>query len=117
MGVSGNSSNELLGRFENEITARNKYGEIAIVISIGLNDSRAKGDTNFSDTTKYLENLHDLLKQSRTYSQKILFVGLTACVNERSNPVAWGNTGYTNGRIQEFNDVLCNFCKQNNVPL
>lgn len=115
LGVSGNSSGDVLARFEGETEAR-ATEELAFVIAVGVNDARIKAGVNYSDTNLYRQNLGEILKLAKQYSNKVLFVGLTPCVEERSNPVSWGNTGYTNNRIKEFDDTLRKFCKENQVP-
>lgn len=112
LGVSGDSSDDVLARFENETKVRAKE-ELAIVIAIGVNDARTKAGVNYSDTNRYKQNLSEILRLAKQYTSKVLFVGLTPCVEERSNPVSWGDTGYTNNRIKEFDDTLRSFCKEN----
>jgi lysophospholipase L1-like esterase len=115
LGVSADASDNLLERFNNEAKARNR-DELAIVFDIGCNDARTKEGKNYTEVETYTGNLAKLLKQAQTYTKKILFVGLTPCVEERSNPVSWSNTGYTNARNQLFDKALQGFCKENDVP-
>lgn len=115
LGVSGDSTNDLLARFDNEAKVR-ANDELAFVFAIGVNDSRTKDRVNYSDTGQYKANLHALVDLAKKYSSKMLFVGLTPCVQERTNPVVWGNTCYTNARICEFDAALRQFCIENSVP-
>lgn len=115
LGVSGNSSDDVLARFENETKAR-ATEELAIVVAIGVNDARTKAGVNYSDSIRYRQNLSEILRLAKQYSSRILFVGLTPCVEARSNPVSWGDTGYTNERIKEFDDTLREFCQESKVP-
>ena len=115
LGLSGDSSDDVLARFESETKTR-ATEELAFVIAIGVNDARTKAGVNYSDARRYKQNLGEILKLAKQYSNKILFVGLTPCVEERSNPVSWGNTGYTNGRIREFDNALREFCQESQVP-
>lgn len=114
LGVSGNSSDDVLARFGNETKVRANE-ELAFIFAIGVNDARTKAGVNFSDVERYRKNLSEILSQARRYSGRILFVGLTPCVEARSNPVSWGDTGYTNARIKAFDDALKEFCEQNSV--
>jgi len=116
LGVSGDSSDDVLARLNSETKARNRYGELSIIFAIGFNDSRTKAGKNFSDTNRYAKNLEELVKIARSFTNKILFVGLTPCAEERSNPVAWENTGYTNKRIWAFETALRTFCNDNDLP-
>jgi lysophospholipase L1-like esterase len=115
LGVSGDSSDDVLARFETETTVR-ATENLAFVVAIGVNDSRTKAGANFSDTNRYEQNLRDIVTTAKQYSNKILFVGLTPCVEERSNPVSWGDTGYTNSRIKEFDETLRHLCEEEQVP-
>ncbi|HMS50057.1 MAG TPA: GDSL-type esterase/lipase family protein [Candidatus Saccharibacteria bacterium] len=115
MGVSGDSSDDVLARFNNETKVR-ANDELAFVFAIGVNDARTKAGINYSDTNRYKQNLVEILKAANKHSNKVLFVGLTPCVQERSNPVSWGDSGYTNGRIKEFDDTLRQFCEDVQVP-
>jgi lysophospholipase L1-like esterase len=114
MGVSGNSSDDVLVRFDNETKVRANE-ELAFVFAIGVNDARTKAGVNFSDIERYCKNLSEIVSQARRYSDRILFVGLTPCVEARSNPVSWGDTGYTNARIEAFDSTLKEFCEQNSI--
>lgn len=42
-------------------------------------------------------------------------MGLTPCVEERTNPVAWNTTRYKNSRIKQFDKALQDFCDQQNA--
>ena len=116
LGISADSSDDVVARFKAETDARNNSDELAFVISIGVNDSRTKAGKDFSDTERYLSNLNKIHEMAKEYSDKILFVGLTPCVEERSNPVSWGDTGYTNERLKSFDDTLQKFCEDNELP-
>lgn len=115
LGVSGNSSDDVLARLEDETKVRDTE-ELAFVFAIGVNDARTKAGANYSDTNRYKQNLINIVELAKQYSNKILFVGLTPCVEERSDPVSWGDTGYTNTRIKEFDDTLRQFCEDNQIP-
>lgn len=113
LGISGNSSRDIVERFEAETKARCQDEELGFIFAVGLNDSRTKSGVNFSEPEEYKSNLEKLLVMASRYSNKIVFVGLTPCVEERSNPVSWSDTGYTNDRIRMFNQVLKDFCHDN----
>lgn len=95
LGVSGDSSDDVLRRFRNEAQVRYSE-EIAIAFAVGVNDSRTKAGKPYATTEQYGANLEKLAKQAREFTDKILFIGLTPCEEEITNPVPWGNTGYTN---------------------
>ena len=103
LGISGNVSDEVLERIEDETRVRINNQDIAIVIAVGVNDSRIKPSGNVSSPEKYVDNLGKIAEVAQKFTDRLLFVGLTPCVDERTNPVAWSNTSYTNERIKIFN--------------
>lgn len=113
LGVSGDSSDDILARFENEVKARKNNESLAIVIAVGVNDSRTKAGVEFSNTKRYHDNLQQIWQAARQFTDKVLFVGLTPCVESRTTPVSWGDTGYTNDRILTFDKTLRDFCESN----
>ena len=72
LGVSGNSSDDVLARFDSETKVR-ATEELAFVIAIGVNDARTKAGVDYSDTNRYRQNLSEILKLANQYSSKILF--------------------------------------------
>lgn len=118
LGVDGDSSSDVLARFNKDMDYHANADEpMAIVFSVGFNDTRTKSGISFSSQERYEQNLAELLKRAKKYSDKILFVELTPCNESHSNPVEWGDTGYTNTRIKQFNATLRKFCEQNGVNL
>ena len=115
LGIAGDNSQDLLKRIDNEIIARSRNDELAIVIAIGFNDSRVKSGVNFSSPEEYINNLAEISTIVRKYTDKILFVGLTPCIESRTNPVAWGPTSYNNNRIRIFNNALQGYCNLNKI--
>ena len=115
LGVSGDSSSDILMRFEHEVKARASE-ELAIIISVGVNDSRIEAGTPYSDTLAYAQNLDLILKLAKQYSTKIIFIGLTPCVDARTNPVAWGDIRYSNERLKNFDGTLSEFCMSMDMP-
>lgn len=105
LGVSADTTDELLQRFEPEAAARRRP-DMAIVFAIGTNDSRIDGDTPYATPERFAANLEELARQARRYSQHIFFVGLQPCDEVRTTPVSWKEVTYTNERLQVFDAVL-----------
>lgn len=114
-GIAGNSSNDILTRFETETNSNtNIRDQIIFIFAIGINDARIDIDpeVNAYNAKSYAENLAEILKRAKRRSDKIMFVGLSPCAElntDTSDPV------WTNDRIKEFNNILREFCVQNNV--
>lgn len=116
LGVSADTTNELLARFEHETTARRRP-ELAFVFAIGTNDSRIDGKTPFSTPEQYAANLETLIAQAKQFvdDSRILFVGLQPCDETRTAPVSWRDVTYTNERLQLFDKILQEVCAEQNV--
>lgn len=119
LGVSGNTTKDLLRRLENETLARAYPGEaVAFVIAIGTNDSLYRNNDNDSEPEDFQEELNKTLDIVRKYSDKILFVGLFPVVDGLLQPIPWSSTGkcYSTVRMKLFNRVLESFCQEHKLP-
>jgi lysophospholipase L1-like esterase len=105
LGISGDSTRELLKRLENETIARKWPGEeFTFIISIGINDSfiRDKNNENMS-LEEYRGNLENIIKIAKRYSKKVLLVGLQYCDEKLTDPTLWDSRiSYRNDRIKKF---------------
>lgn len=116
LGVSGDTTKDLLQRFKHEAVARDRYGSAAFVFSIGTNNA-AEGDGRIQSTPEeYVSDLQELVTQAKEISSKIMFVGLPPCDESRTTPCFWREVYYRNERIAALDDAAQAFCKQENIP-
>lgn len=107
LGVAGNTVEDLIKRFSDEVTARKwRDRDLVIVISIGLNDSKARDEPkNYLFTTEqYRHNLIELIKIAKQYSDKILFVGLNPVNEKMLQPK--DHSYFTQDRVRQFDQVM-----------
>ncbi|MCK5412934.1 MAG: hypothetical protein KAI57_01020 [Candidatus Pacebacteria bacterium] len=120
IGVSGDTSKELLERFEYEIQHRlweredtGEKEEIIIVISIGKNDAAFVKSKNCFNITldNFNLNVKKILIIAKKYSAKVVFIG-PACVDEkRTKPAKWDfNIEYGNREIEGYNEIIRHCC-------
>ena len=114
LGISADTTRNLLARFEAEIDARARE-DLALVVSIGVNDSHQAGTDPIMSLNEYGENIAKLIVMAKKYTEKILFVGLSPVVESRTTPVSWGDYNYTNNRLIEFDSKLKQSCLEGNV--
>ncbi len=115
LGIPGQSTNELIKRFKTECEVRIKKHSLsdgfAIVVAIGINDSKTIGPPNKFGTSqqKFSHNIYLLIKIAKRYCKKIFFIGL--------NPVDETKikTNFYNRNIKIYNDIIKNNCKENDV--
>jgi lysophospholipase L1-like esterase len=118
-GVSGDTSDDVLERFEFETKMRLKEGEeIILIISVGTNDAQFIHDKNGMKVPpeKLKENIQKLIDMTRKVSQKIVFVGLLPVNESKTTPIAWDtNKSYKNEHVNKYNDIMKSVCRDNNV--
>lgn len=91
--ISGDSSEDVLFRFdiESEARYREKEDYNIVIFAIGINDTqniRKKGEYNVS-IEKFRDNLNTLILLSRKYYDKIVFIGLTNVDEKKTLPIPW----------------------------
>lgn len=119
LGISGNTTTDLLLRVEFETNQRMKEkDETIIIFEIGANDSiRNSKNIAWTAPEKFGENLGKLINIARKYSSKIIFIGLSPVDETKATPVLWDDeVFYSNTRLHEYNEIIKTVCTKNNVP-
>lgn len=118
LGVSGDTSEGLLERFEAEVKARvDKKDEVLIVVEIGMNDSLLilAENKNKVPKEKFRVNIVSLIEKAKNLRARIVFVGLTP-VDKRADPIFWEpGSSYKPNLVQEYDKVLKDTCSENKV--
>lgn len=123
LGISGNMAANVVKRLALETESRRWYDEeLAIVVAVGMNDSKFKGETYASTPELFAGELEQILSAARQYTTKILFVGINPVDESLTIPFAPSIAGscYSNERIKEFETAISVFCAENSaafVPL
>ncbi len=100
LGVSGDTTAGVLNRLANEVRARNLDDkDLAIIFSVGANNAMLEAGKPRSTPKQYKTELEAIFKNASEFSNKLMFVGLTPCDENRTMPVAWGDFTYTNERL------------------
>jgi lysophospholipase L1-like esterase len=123
LGISGNTTEDVLKRFENECKSRIseiiKYrNEIVIIFQIGLNDTQLvlKKKKIRISYKKFMKNIIKLIGKAFKFTEKIVFIGLTPVEEQKVNPMPWNTTvSYKNDYIKKYNEFLRSVCKENDV--
>ena len=123
LGVSGDTTENLLQRLQSEIQARTAVdmpGEaIELVFAIGVNDSVHMVDVDrprFSDA-RFRENLERLIQLWHGWAGRISFIGLTPVDDSRVYPIPWApDKAYTCNKVSRFERIISNVCADKQVP-
>ena len=114
LGVNGNTTDELLDRFEFEVYQRQvDEVENILIFQIGANDSyMLHGDNQpRMSIERFNVNLKRLLLLAQKYSSKIIFLGLIPVEDQKLNPIPWDpDIAYQTKQIKLFNDSIQEFC-------
>lgn len=114
-GISGDNTNDLLARFEVECKAREPQ---IIIFAIGINDSQHVKSSGVKGVSveRFQNNLMELVKQAKNFSEKIAFIGLTK-VDQSSIPKIWGTEKfYDNDIIAKYNAVIEKISSEHVLP-
>lgn len=127
LGVSGDTTKDLLERFKAECQARvsesKKYGDSTIIIfDIGKNDSiieRQNAKFGVSTTWQQSEaNLRKLIKLAKKLTHDVVFLTSFPVDETKSLPIVWNKKFfYKNQRIQDYNEILKSVCDELHVPV
>jgi len=121
LGITGNTTKELLERFEFEAKQRFKLKERddrIIIFSIGINDSQfviSKNDLR-TKPEKFTENIQKLIGLAKKFNSKIAFLGLTPVDELKTTPTSWDrDKTYKNENVRKYNEIIKSVCKENNI--
>ncbi|MBR9704974.1 hypothetical protein GOV12_06175 [Candidatus Pacearchaeota archaeon] len=114
LGINGNTTTDLLKRFEVEASSRIRVKRPAddymIIIAIGINDSKSEGgfENLVTDSLLFEKNIKKLVNESKKFTKNVVFVGLTPVDEKLACP--YENSYFTNDKIKEYNEVIRKVC-------
>ncbi|MCL2451716.1 GDSL-type esterase/lipase family protein [Candidatus Saccharibacteria bacterium] len=112
LGISGDNAERILGRLDTELAARVDGRGDVVVFSFGVNDSQARGGKFTSSPKKFLADLTRIFEITKNYVDNVFFANILPCDEKLVQPVAWNDSiYYYNDRIDDFNQVLEEFCR------
>ena len=118
LGIPGDSSKDLLNRFETEANARIQYhypdNKYVILIAIGTNDSRGLGSPDNTQTSleDYKSNVEKIVKLAKNHTNHIIIISIPP-VDESLMP--FEDTYFSNEIIEQFNKTLQQISEKNNL--
>jgi lysophospholipase L1-like esterase len=117
LGVSADTTRDILARIEAETIARTRHGNLPIVVvQIGVNDSSTDHGTVRVELATYKQNLIAIIEKMKPLSSRLIFVGLSGCDETKTTPTAWGNYHYTNAAIKAYETAMSDIAHSYGVP-
>ncbi len=111
LGISGDTTADLLARIEVEAKSREPN---LIIFAIGINDAQFIHSTNGLRVSpdEFQQNLAKLLALAKKFTNKVVFVGLTKVDESKTAPIPWNTAkSYTNENIERLDNVIKKFCE------
>lgn len=115
LGICGNTTDDLLKRFDIEAEARDP--EI-IIFGIGTNDSRyiKTKDNPQTSLAQFKNNIEELVQKAKELTNIIVIIGLTNVDESKTMPIPWRpDAYYSNENAEIYNNVLQEISKNNRM--
>ena len=113
LGIGGNTTKDLLRRFENEIKVRMPS---TIIFQIGTNDSGYFREiTNLiTPEDQFKNNLQELIDSAKKYTEDITCLGLAIGDDSLTQPLPSSSKGksYTKGRVKKYDNIIKSLVEQ-----
>ena len=116
LGVSNDSTAEIIKRIGPESKARVNDKGLAIVIQVGSNNAAEIGGHLRSSPEKYQQELEQIIKKAEEFTYKILVVGFPAVEESKTSPIAWADIYYRNENIASFEKAAAEICDKMDIP-
>lgn len=117
MGISGQSTNEILERMERECAGRvlDDANNI-IVIAAGINDTQILKGKVTTEEEKFRSNVKEMIAAAKDFTDKVIWLGLTPVDEERTNPVSWDKRkSWNNSLVERYDNIISEICKEEGV--
>lgn len=125
LGVSGNTSKDLLKRMELEAKARLTGSEVkrwyprennAIIVEIGGNDAGHVDNAVMVPLKKFVANLAKILKIAKKFVDQVAFLNCTTNIDSMTDP--WiSNISYKSAVTERYSMAIREFCKKHGTLL
>ncbi len=113
LGISGNTTEDLLRRIDNETSARKPT---IIIVSIGNNDSAVSKKLGglWVPHEKFASNIQDISNIAHKYTSSVVFTGLAIMDDTKTNPYPEDpDKTYTDKRGLEYSKIIEAVCERN----
>jgi len=110
LGISGNTTRDLLQRFSDEATAR---GATAIIFAFGINDTIAE---SIIPAERFAQNFQMLLDMAADITPNVGCVGITCVDAEHLKKADMESYGYNNTSIGAYDALIKKLCEAKEIP-
>ena len=117
MGISGQSTTEILERLERECEGRvlDDANNI-IVIAAGINDTQILEGEIINDEDTFKSNVIALINKAKALTDKVIYLGLTPVDDSRTNPVTWDRSRiWKSELVENYDNIISEICSEMGV--
>jgi lysophospholipase L1-like esterase len=116
LGISGDTTRNLLDRIEQETKVRRWPGSrLVVVIAIGTNDDLFEHDKRWVSPEEFAANLEKIITILSPLADGLLFVGNPACDEAKTTPVSWADCYYTNDELAKSEQLIERVTRQHEL--
>jgi len=117
LGVSGDTTRNLLARIELETKVRKWPGDLLVaIVAIGTNDDLFENGKQFVDPEEFRVNIQKVITILKPLVEKIMFVGNAACDEKLTTPVSWDDIHYTNEQMKKYEQIVQKVAAEQKLP-
>ncbi len=112
LGVSGDTTKDVLARFKSELNAREAG---LVIISIGDNDTVYDQSPDEPRLTEdqFASNIEEMITLATAVTNKVVVLGLKQVTEEKVQPVPWNaQANYRNASIKAYDERLKNIAEE-----
>jgi len=107
LSISGDTSSDVLARFDVEIQARKRHLK-NVIFSIGTNDAAVcnPGSEDRVPLAEYKSNLSSLIGRARECVKSVVVIGPGDVDDSRTQPAPWApHVSYTDSRAEQYSEA------------
>ena len=117
MGISGQTTGEVLERLDRECTGRTlEDANNIIILAAGINDTQVINGEVLADEDTLRRNAGALIETAKRHADHVMYIGLTPVDESRTNPVSWDRSkNWRNELIERYDTVIRRVCEEKGI--
>lgn len=116
MGISGQTTGEVLERLGRECKGRTLEGaDNIIILAAGINDTQIAGGEILTGEEEFCNNVKGLIRAAKRRADKVLYVGLTPVREKLTDPWAGNGSSWKNDTIVKYDGMIREICAKQGV--
>lgn len=117
MGISGQTTGEVLERLDRECEGRVlEDANNIIILAAGINDTQMIRGKVLVREDDFRDNVNILIDYAESHTDNVIYIGLTPVDETRTNPVWWNKTqNWRNEIIERYDQIIREVCSEQGV--